>query len=106
MNFADVSTGTSAPPGFALFTEGQEVWVSVSGSLTSNVTASSQSCTVPLPPYAKTGTCNIASFDEQGTISFEPVTGVTVKDLVIPRQTLDGIWLTITETQLVTLPGA
>jgi hypothetical protein len=107
MNFADVTTGTGAPPGFALYTEGQdEVWVSVTGSLTSNVSASSQSCAVPLPPYAKSGSCNIAAFDEQGTINFEPVTGVSTKDIVIPRQTIDGIWLTITETQTVTLPGA
>jgi hypothetical protein len=107
MNFADVTTGTGAPPGFALYTEGQdEVWVSVSGTFMSNVTASNQSCAVPLPPYAKSGSCNVAAFDEQGTINFEPVTGVTTKDLVIPRQTIDGIWLDITETQTVTLPGA
>ncbi|HEY8832714.1 MAG TPA: hypothetical protein VIM21_09380, partial [Gemmatimonadaceae bacterium] len=101
------TTGTGASPAFALYTEGQdEVWISVAGTLTSNVSASSQSCAVPLPPYAKSGSCNVAAFDEQGTVNFEPVTGTTAKDIVISRQTIDGIWLTITETQTVTLPGA
>ena len=106
MNFADLTTGTGAPPGFALYVEGQEIWVSVSGTLTSNVSATSQSCAIPLPPYAKSGSCNVATFDEQGTINFEPVTGASTMDLVIPRQTIDGIWQAITETQTVTLPGA
>ena len=107
INFADVTTGTGASPAFALYTEGQDVvGISVAGTLTSNVSASSQSCAVPLPPYAKSGSCNVAAFDEQGTVNFEPVTGTTAKDIVISRQTIDGIWLTITETQTVTLPGA
>jgi hypothetical protein len=107
MNFADVTTGTGAAPGFALYTEGQnDIWVSVAGTLTSNVSASNQSCGIALPPYAKTGSCSVATFDEQGTINFEPVTGLTAVDLVIPHQTLRGLWLAITETQTVTLPGA
>jgi hypothetical protein len=107
MNFADVTTGTGAAPAFALYTEGQNnIWVSVSGTLTSTVSASSQACAVALPPYVKTGSCNVATFDEQGTINFEPVTGVSTVDLVIPRQTIRGLWLAITETQTVTLPGA
>ena len=107
INFADLTTGTGAPPGFALYVEGQnDIWVSVSGTMTSNVTATSQTCAVPLPPYAKSGSCNVATFDEQGTIAFEPVTGSSTMDLVIPRQTIHGIWQTITETQTVTLPGA
>ena len=105
INFEDLTTGTGAPPGFALYTEGQnDVWVSVSGTLTSNVSATSQSCAVPLPPYAKSGSCMVATFDEQGTIDFEPVTGSSNVSLEIPRQTIRGIWQAITETQTVTLP--
>lgn len=106
MNFEDLTTGTSAPPGFAIYRETQnDVWVSVSGTLTSNVAATSQTCPIPLPPYAKTGSCNVATFDEQGTINFEPVTGVSTATIVIPRQTIRGLLATITETQTVTLPG-
>ena len=107
MNFADLTTGTGAPPGFAILTVGQDnIWVSVSGTLTSNVSATSQSCAVPLPPYAKSGSCSVATFDEEGTINFEPITGSTTTTLVIPRQTIHGIWQTITETQPVTVTGA
>ena len=105
MNFEDLASGTRAPPGFALYTEGQnDVWVSVSGTLTSNVNATSQGCAVPLPPYAKSGSCSVATFDEQGTINLEPVTGSSMVTLEIPRQTINGIWQAITETQTVTLP--
>jgi hypothetical protein len=82
------------------------VWVSVSGTLTSNVTGTSQSCAVPLPPYAKSGTCKFATFDEEGTINLDPFSGTNRISLVIPRQTFHGIWQTITETQTVTLPTA
>jgi len=105
VNFEDLTSGTGAPGGFALYAEGQDnVWVSVSGTLTSNVSATSQSCVVPLPPYAKSGSCSVATFDEQATITFEPVTGSTMVTLEIPRQTIRGIWQAITETQTVTLP--
>jgi hypothetical protein len=105
VNFEDLTSGTGAPAGFALYAEGQDnVWVSVSGTLTSNVSATSQSCVVPLPLYAKSGSCSVATFDEQGTITFEPDTGSTMVTLEIPRQTINGIWQAITETQTVTLP--
>jgi hypothetical protein len=107
INFADLTTGTGAPPGFAVLTVGQDnIWVSVSGILTSNISGTSQSCAVPLPPYAKSGWCSVATFDEEGTIEFEPITGSSTTTLVIPRQTIHGIWQTITETQTVTLPAA
>jgi hypothetical protein len=107
IDFEDLTTVAGAHPGFALYTVGQdEVWVSVSGTVTSNVSATSQSCAVPLPPYAKSGSCNVATFDEQGTINLEPITGTSTIELVIPRQTIHGIWQTITETQTITLPGA
>lgn len=107
INFADLATGTGAPPGFAVLTVGQDnIRVSVSGTLTSNISATNQSCAVPLPPYAKSGSCSVATFDEEGTIEFEPITGSSTTTLVIPRQTVHGIWQTITETQPVTVTGA
>jgi hypothetical protein len=103
VNFA---TSLGGIPAFAIYTEGQnDAWVSVSGTLTSNISATNQSCAVPLPPFAKSGSCNVATFDEQGTISLEPSFMATnLISLVIPRQTIQGIWQTITETQTVTLP--
>jgi hypothetical protein len=76
----------------------------VSGTLTSNLSETGQSCAVALPPYAKSGSCNVAAFDESGTINFEPVTGSSNVILEIPRQTINGIWQDITETQTVILP--
>jgi hypothetical protein len=111
IDFGDLTTLPDAlnnnVPGFAIYTEGQnEGWVSVSGTLTSIVTSANQSCAVPLPPFAKSGSCSVAAFDEEGTINLEPITGASVKTLVIPRQTIHGIWQTITETQPVTVTGA
>ena len=85
------------------------MWISASGTLTSQVAATSQSCSIPLPAYAKSATCSIATFDEQGAISLEPfsenVSTTKNVNLTIPRQTVHGIWQAITETQPVTLPS-
>ena len=106
INFEDLTTIPDAVPAFAIYTDGQnDVWVSVSGTLTSNVSATSQSCAVPLPPYARSGSCKVAAFDEEGTINLDPFSGTNRIALVIPRQTVHGIWQTITETQTVTLPA-
>jgi hypothetical protein len=106
IDFEDLTTVPNAVPGLAIYTDGRdEVWVSISGTLTSNVSASSQSCAVPLPPYAKSGSCKVATFDEEGTIKLDPFSGTNRMTLVIPRQTIHGIWQTITETQTVTLPA-
>lgn len=107
-DFDFTSISTDALPGFALYIEGTtSFFSSLSGSLTSQVTATSQSCNFPLPPYAKTGTCSVASFDEQGSIVFEPFLSDDPNakhlTLVIPRQTLDGLWLAITQVQPVVL---
>jgi hypothetical protein len=105
INFEDLTTVPNAVPAFAIYTDGQnDVWVSISGTLTSNVSATTQTCAVPLPPYAKSGTCKVATFDEEGTINLDPFSGTNRIALVIPRQTIHGIWQTITETQTVTLP--
>jgi hypothetical protein len=102
-------TTTFPISGFAMYLEGEDnFWMSRSGSLTSQVAATSQSCGLELPPYAKAGNCSISTFDEQGAITFERFseTGPTAERLTItiPRQTIHGLWLNITETQPYTLP--
>jgi hypothetical protein len=100
---------TSFTPAVAIYIQGaDDFWLSQSGSLTSQVAATTQSCGLPLPPYAKAGSCNVATFDEEGMITFEEYsdTGPTAKRLsvTIPRQTIHGLWQAITETQRVAPP--
>jgi hypothetical protein len=95
--------------GVAMYLEGEDnFWISTSGSLTSQVAATSQPCGIPLPPYVKAGSCSVATFDEQGAITFELLTEAGPSDrrlnVTIPRQTINGLWLDITETQPVTFP--
>jgi hypothetical protein len=102
-------TTTFPLAGVAMYLEGEDnFWMSLSGSLTSQVAATSQSCGVQLPPYAKAGACSISTFDEQGAITFERLTetGPTAERLNVtfPRQTITGLWLNITETQPYTFP--
>jgi hypothetical protein len=107
-NFDFSATSVGGLPAVALYIEGQEnIWGSLSGNLTSQVSATSQTCNVPLPPYAKSATCSIATFDEQGSIVFEPFSidapSTQRKTIAIPPQTLHGLWLAITEVQAVPL---
>jgi len=100
---------TDVIPAVALYLEGEDnLWASLSGTLTSEVAATNQSCGLALPPFAKAGSCSIATFDEQGAITFESFsdTGPSTShlNLTIPRQIIRGLWLTITEVQPVTLP--
>ena len=101
-------------PAVAMYMQGQNsFWMSLSGSLTSQVAATTQLCGIPLPPYAKAGTCSISTFDEQGSITFEEVSetaiisssGTNGKQLTlsIPRQAVHGLWQSITETQPIDL---
>ena len=96
-------------PALAFYIEGQNnAWASVSGSLTSQISSLNQPCNTPLPPYAKAGSCSFASFDEQGAMVLEPLTiegpsGLPLA-ISIPRQTVFGLWLAITEVQPITLP--
>jgi hypothetical protein len=103
-------------PAFAMYAnDRQEFWVSAAGSLTSQVTVTTETCSVTPPPFAKTSTCHVATFDESGQITFERFDLVTfgpgtaparqTMELVIPRQTIRGILQAITETQPVTIPG-
>lgn len=107
----DLPSPVELPTAFAMYVEGEDnVWISLSGTLTSQVAATSESCTIPLPPYAKSASCNIATFDEQGSITFEPFVAMSPipstrrLNVTIPRQTISGLWQAITETQQYTLP--
>jgi hypothetical protein len=109
--YSDLPSPIELPTAFAMYVEDEDnVWFSVSGTLTSQVGATSESCTIPLPPYAKSGSCNVATFDEQGAITFEPmletspIPSTRRLNVTIPRQTVRGLWQAITETQPVTLP--
>jgi hypothetical protein len=95
-------------PAFAVYLSGPDnVWGSLSGSLTSQISGGGQTCNIPLPPYAKSGTCSIATFDEEGSIVFEhfALAGPTSErvTIAIPRQTMHGLWLAIGEVQSVPL---
>ena len=105
---ASLTSTSDVLPASAFYMEGEDnVWLSLSGTLTSQVAATSQTCSLPLPPYAKAATCSIATFDEQGSIVFEPfnpfssIPSTRRLTLTIPRQTLHGLWQNITETQPV-----
>ena len=110
---ADVGTSSfdfasESLPAVALYTEGQDkMFLSESGTLTSQVVSSNQSCNVPLPPYAKSGTCSFATFTAQGSVVLSDfsLTGPSNKTLTIgiPSITLDGLWLAITEVQPVSV---
>ena len=110
---ADIGTSTfdftsQSFPAVALYVEGQnKIFGSESGTLTSQVVATNQSCDVPFPPYAKSATCSFATFTEQGSIVLSeftldgPSSGTIT--LGIPSITLDGLWLNITEVQPIPL---
>jgi hypothetical protein len=107
-NFYDIGPNPPPLPGIGIYMENfEDIWLSMSGTLTSQIAATSQSCGLPLPPYAKSGSCSIATFDEQGTITFaefsETGTGARYRVITIPRQTIRGLWQSITETQPIDL---
>ena len=109
-NFYDINLTEPPVPGLAIYMEKiGDMWFSVSGTLTSQIAATTQSCGLPLPPYAKSGSCSIAMFDEQGSITFEEFseTGPSGRHRVvaIPRQTIHGMWQQITETQPISASG-
>ncbi len=104
----DFSSITSVP-GVAFYIEGSNFWLATSGTLTSHVTSSGSTCTVPLPVYAKSATCTLATFNEQGTITVEsdPSSATSAhRTLTIAPQTVDGVWLSITELQPISLRSA
>lgn len=99
---------SSALPAIGILAEGDnDFWVSQSGTLSSAVSATAQSCDIPLPLYAKSGHCSIATFDEQGSVvlaHFDMNGAATnTRTLTILRQTLHGLWVVITEVQPIGL---
>jgi len=111
VNFGLASTPLNGIPAFAIYLEGgNNLWSSPSGSITSQIAATSGTCNFPLPPYAKSATCSVATFDEQASIVLEPFSlalpGTQQLNIGIPRQTLHGLWLSISEVQPVPLTGA
>jgi hypothetical protein len=52
--------------------------------------------------YAKSATCTLATFNEQGSITVEsdPSSPTSAhRTLAIAPQTVDGVWLSVTELQ-------
>jgi hypothetical protein len=81
-------------------------WISVIGNLSSQMTGTDEGCgdDFTLPPYARSGECNIANFSEQGSILFAPLQDPTGSDRIqieIPQQSMHGLWLDVTEVQQV-----
>jgi hypothetical protein len=119
-NFALISepppTEISLFPAFAFQIKGrEEFWTSIGGSLTSQVAATSETCNAPPPPFAKSATCNIATFTEAGQITFERMdmaffgppgapSGSVRSELVIPSQSVRGILQAIIEVQPSPIP--
>ena len=107
----DYNLDTPTLPAIAFYAEGKDnLWASLSGTLTSTVTATPVACNIPLPPYAKSGTCSIATFDEQGSVVLEPLgadgSNNKTKTLTIPHQTLHGLWMAISEVQPIGLTAS
>jgi hypothetical protein len=101
---------------FAMYIDSdrEEFWTSTGGTLTSQVTPTSETCDVPAPPFAKTSTCHIANFAESGQITLErldldffdagPAAPRVTMDFVIPPQSIRGILQAITQIQPITFP--
>lgn len=114
--FPDEETEFSPFGAFAVYlNDREEFWSSIGGTLTSQVTATSETCSVPAPPFAKASTCHVANFAESGQITLERLDldffsagaaapRVTM-DLVIPPQSIRGILQAITQIQPITLPA-
>ena len=105
----DFNIDSETLPALALYAAGQDdLWLSRSGTMTSSVAATPQTCDIPLPVYAKSGVCNIATFDEEASIVLEPFdlsgsNSTRTQTLAIPRQTLHGLWMAISEVQPIGL---
>jgi hypothetical protein len=112
-NYGFLLGSTDFPP-MAMYLEGPEhFWGSTSGGLITEVASTDQSCSIGLPPYAKSGNCSFATFTTVGSIVFQefqigpvilsPGVVVPTKTIDIPATTLHGLWLSVTEVQAVPL---
>lgn len=113
--FSEAGVYFSVLPAFAIYMNDREqFWTSVGGSLTSQVAPTNETCNVAPPPFAKESTCNYATFDESGQITFERFDftafgpGATssreTMSLSIPRQSIRGILQAVTQIRPVTIP--
>jgi len=106
---ASFTTGGSFPA-FALYLErGGALWATSSGSLTSTVVATGQSCTTILPLFATSATCSVGSFSESGSLTFSlfdpgAPTATGTHTVAISAQGLGGIIQTVSATAPITLP--
>jgi hypothetical protein len=109
-SFTSSLDGSNTGFGFALYMEGRnKMWASTGGHVNLNVAAGSQSCALPLPPFAKSATCTVSSFASQADITLEEftelATGGAAMTLSIPQQTIHGVWQAITETKPFVVTG-
>ena len=121
-NFANIAALPLGPTDYSFFpafaiqvNDREEFWTSIGGVLESQVTATSESCNVPPPAFAKSSSCNVAAFAESGQITFErfdfnaftagPPPPRQTMELVIPSQSIRGILQAITEIKPVTVPA-
>jgi len=108
----DFNIDSQTLPAIALYSAGQnELWMSRSGTMTSSVTAAPQTCDIPLPLYAKSGACNIASFDEEASVVLQPFdlsgsNSSRTQIFAIPRQTIHGLLMSISEVQPIGLTAS
>lgn len=89
---------------FALYATGEgQAWAYFSGALTSSLTTTMTPCGTPLPRFAKSGSCTTGAFDEEGSITFTrmDLPPGTLQTLTIPRQTIQGLSMSISEVQPV-----
>jgi hypothetical protein len=108
-NFQSISDLSSLTGAVAIYVEGQDkVWLSSGGTLSNQVAATNQSCGLPQPPYEAAGSCSIATFTENGTITLALISDFGIPtnthvNLTISNQTFDGFWESVTQVQPVTL---
>jgi predicted small secreted protein len=109
-DFGAITDGTVLPA-VAIYIAGEEqVLISQSGTVTTQVQSLNQECGTSMPPYAKSGTCSFASFSQSGNVVMEEFLSEAATpptlSIGIPSVTFDGLWLNVTEVQPVTLPAA
>ena len=110
-NFMDaIAAGSTSLPGFAMYLEGHDkLWFSQSGTLNADVAKTGETCSIPLPPFAKSAVCNVAAFSPTGEITFEDADfygpGGATLTISISQQTVRGIWQEITETKPYAFPS-
>lgn len=87
--------------GYALYAGDNLRGLYESGTATTSVTQATAPCGTPLPTFAKTGACNTATFDVDGTITFAMDTDncCVTQTVTIPRQSIPGLWMAISEVK-------